>query len=600
MSDSPISLTFLLFSLESDGKINTTLPKIFSFLFFSLSFFCPDLMEIVQEQRHECKVCKKRFISGSTLGGHVRCHMATNPALSDKNPTESDIGFEEDGGGQTAGYGLRENPKKSWRLSGSKHTAPNQEQEGGQLEHVCKVCGKGFNSSKALFGHMRHHSRQQNPCRECGKGFCSSRALSGHMRCHSKRFDRAIDASKTKTSSCQSQDEETSCPARRKRSQRYKIDSNPSSSNFNDSSSATLTLSEPELEEGAMCLMLLSRADRRSWEESNSVSEFSDNNSAIPEPKPSHQNTPIVKDDEDENFVSKGYGGETSKMLLIEKGMQRSESSGQEYGGNALSEKKTTEIGNCDSGFELEVFAKEFFKNDGSKKKKKKKKRKKLDFESHHESTEKKFQSEIKIKSTAIDSDLGDIDVQSIGLGEASSESQKHNSSKRAKCEPYEADSEDKKRGCAARNNKRIYKCSSKVFQSRRPRHLALASNSKRCGKSIHTDGKANSKVEEYKEENPIEKAAGVSELKRRSKDYECGVCFRVFASGQALGGHKRAHYYARSFETVQEEEEEEEEEEEGATLVQREHFDVLDIFDLNLHTAPEEGGGFKAWCFRL
>ena len=131
------------------------------------------------------------------------------------------------------------------------------------------------------------------------------------MRCHSKRFDRAIDASKTKTSSCQSQDEETSCPAQRKRSQRYKIASNPSSSNFNDSLSATLTLSEPELEEGVMCLMLLSRADRRSWEESNSVSEFSDNNSAIPEPKPSHQNTPIVKDDEDENFVSKGYGGET-------------------------------------------------------------------------------------------------------------------------------------------------------------------------------------------------------------------------------------------------------------------------------------------------
>ena len=118
-------------------------PKFLSLLFFSLSFFCLDLMEIVQEQRHECKVCKKRFIRGRSLGGHMRCHMVTNPALSDKNPIESDIGFEEDGGGQTTGYGLRENPKKSWRLSGSNQTAPKQEEEeeeegGGQLEHVCK------------------------------------------------------------------------------------------------------------------------------------------------------------------------------------------------------------------------------------------------------------------------------------------------------------------------------------------------------------------------------------------------------------------------------------------------------------------------------
>ena len=31
-------------------------------------------------------------------------------------------------------------------------------------------------------------------------------------------------------------------------------------------------------------------------------------------------------------------------------------------------------------------------------------------------------------------------------------------------------------------------------------------------------------------------------ELKKR-KDRECPICFKVFSSGQALGGHKRAHY---------------------------------------------------------
>lgn len=528
----------------------------------------------------------------------MRCHMAMNPAPRDENPIESDIGFEDggdgDGGGQT-GYGLRENPKKSWRLSGSNQTAPKQEEEQErEQDHICKVCGKGFNSSRAVFGHMRHHSRQENLCRECGKGFSSLRALSGHMRCHSERF-RAIDESRT---SCQSQDE-TSCPTRRKRSQRYKMTSNPSFSNFNDSSS--VTLSEPELEEGALCLMLLSRAVR-SWEEFYSVPESSDNNSVIAEAKSSHQNTPIIKD-EGENFVSDGR--ETSKMLKEKEKMLEScvlES------GNVLFEKKTTETGSSDSGFvshhetrvELEVCA-----DDGLKKK--------LDVESQYElcdsEIEKKFHSEIKIKTT--DVELGNIDLLTIGLQEANSEYVKHNSSKRAKCEPSEPDLEGNfcnKRSPAAQN-KRIYKCSicSKIFQSHRVlgghRMRCLASKSKSCGKSIQTnkilpDGKANSKLEkrEYNENSIGQEAARVSgrncELKR-SKDYECEICFKVFASGQALGGHKRAHY-AGSSETG----------EEGTTLVQQEHSDVSDIFDLNLPIAPEEGGanehvGFKPWCFR-
>ena len=43
-------------------------PKNFSFLFFSLFFFCPDLMEIVQEQRHECKVLQEEVYQWKIFG----------------------------------------------------------------------------------------------------------------------------------------------------------------------------------------------------------------------------------------------------------------------------------------------------------------------------------------------------------------------------------------------------------------------------------------------------------------------------------------------------------------------------------------------------
>ncbi|PWA86917.1 C2H2-like zinc finger protein [Artemisia annua] len=56
--------------------------------------------------------------------------------------------------GNPSTYGLRENPKKTWRAVGlsSTFSFPN--------ERICKQCGKGFQSLKALCGHMACHSEK--------------------------------------------------------------------------------------------------------------------------------------------------------------------------------------------------------------------------------------------------------------------------------------------------------------------------------------------------------------------------------------------------------------------------------------------------------
>ncbi|XP_022144457.1 zinc finger protein ZAT2-like [Momordica charantia] len=171
-------------------------------------------MEQDQEQKqHICKLCNKSFSNGKVLGGHMRCHRTQNQNPSKKrkkNPIDS--------------YSLRENPKKSWKFSapspenGESAAPPPQEEK-----NVCKICGKGFDSSKALFGHMRHHSgRRKDPIRRCKFLTSPQSAAPGDGG------------------------GETLGLLRRKRSRRSrcKYDSNPS-----------------EVEELALCLLMLSRGE---------------------------------------------------------------------------------------------------------------------------------------------------------------------------------------------------------------------------------------------------------------------------------------------------------------------------------------------------
>lgn len=67
------------------------------------------------EENHGCKLCGKTFVNGRALGGHMRSHMA---AMLPKKEvlSYSSSSSSEGEGSRGAGYGLRENPKKSVKV----------------------------------------------------------------------------------------------------------------------------------------------------------------------------------------------------------------------------------------------------------------------------------------------------------------------------------------------------------------------------------------------------------------------------------------------------------------------------------------------------
>ncbi|XP_057415131.1 uncharacterized protein LOC130709994 [Lotus japonicus] len=438
------------------------------------------------ERRYVCRYCFKRFPCGKSLGGHIRTHMT-----QERNDHNNDNAAAADSDMLKLDIGeirMKQQNKKrdlSWSQTGSSSTT---------------IYGLRENPKKTMrFLHPDHHvatttlEQDEKFCKECGKGFPSLKALCGHMASHSDKHKSEEEIEKLVLVDSQSDTTETcnSTPQRRsKRMKRFKS-LNPSSSVVDCSSPVSEV--EQEQEEVAMCLMLLSRDSSHRF---HFVSESSDNNSVVLE----HRSFSPYGN----NFVSNQL---KEKKLLINdvklKSFDNSDSRYYRYGSKTKmadyddvsnDELKWSKVGEK-SGFDEEH---DFELNRGRSK---------------YATLYKKLM------------------LEDLEYDRSDETSRKFDSRKRA--QNFVGNS-IKKTANGFTNDEEIYE----FLDGERDSDLYSTNESDE--NSSESDSFTAPRSQNGKKTNNTKK----KKLKtKKSKEHECPICYRIFKSGQALGGHKRSHF---------------------------------------------------------
>ncbi|XP_073295097.1 uncharacterized protein [Primulina huaijiensis] len=496
-----------------------------------------NLMEEDQSLRFVCKFCYKKYPCGKSLGGHIRSHVIANSVESEKKVEASmkiisspidDVqqNFTEFVNGQSS-YGLRENPKKTWRTVDLSFDYSQ--------ERVCKQCGKGFQSMKALCGHMAVHSEKDKANLKDDQSWPGENQKLLLDSCSDAEVDDRI------------------VRTRSSKSTRYnKIIPNSDFNLANNGSSSVSEIDGNEQEEVAVCLMMLSM-DYVNTGGVYSVVESSDNNSAVLETKSSSID---MRND------SK-YGLDRSKTTQVKK----------------LGDRKIKETALDDEIYSMEDSDSGYFLDECAK----------VESDVSFDRLYRNCTTGEGKKSLVKEN--GDDDAYTVS-NPTRIESQKWNpelwnqTCRTKNGSPYtEAQNHPQKR--------RKYEClnCTKTFNSyqalggHRPCHKrnnATESRYESDENILHeyndfrTNGKFGGSTSSRKLTAKDSFQYAEKKIKpEKSKVHICPFCQRVFKNGQALGGHKRSHFIDRG---------REENTNESSVMKPK----LPDLLDLNL-PAPEE-----------
>ncbi|XP_056175390.1 zinc finger protein ZAT9-like [Syzygium oleosum] len=447
-------------------------------------------MEEDQELQHVCKICSKNFLCGRSLGGHMRSHLIDNELVeTDENLNLNTSKLLS----MNTGYGLRENPKKTWK--GADFCEETSVSVSVQ-ERFCRECGKGFQSWKALFGHMKRHSEKEKV----------SGSLGGQDGYDQKQLSR----------DGQSKGKEATILNRRRRSERRKrlvasaAATNSSSLSFATASSSASEIDQQEQEEVAMCLIMLSRDVKISsslWgcekEAKMKMKDLEEKNNL--ETRTSEFDDSQVDSRIADFFCDLANSGHWDKMNLLADSKQfKKEVPSQSEFSKIISGKNRIEEAVADhAGHQLG-------KTDSSKRK-----------------LISSYDPELKVNLLKKwDADISNSEIL-------------HSPVKRSRFQ------------CTSCNKTfHSYQALGGHRASHKKAMPSLASEIESNDNSIETTISPDQtvdmkplKLRKPESTSNLDKAVVFrNDLKIKSKEHECPICFKVFLSGQALGGHKRSH----------------------------------------------------------
>ncbi|CAL0313636.1 unnamed protein product [Lupinus luteus] len=449
----------------------------------------------MEERNFVCKYCSKRFPCGKSLGGHIRTHI-TEERNNNKNNNSN--GAECDNLNFDAAV-RRKKKRDLWS------------EDGYGLRENPKKTMRSVNSNGTL---EQEEEVVEKFCKECGKGFSSLKALCGHMACHSQKQKKLVLDSESDT------EEICDVPKSPRRSKRMRFKTISLGNNQSYSSSVPLVNGsssvsevEQEQEEVARCLMLLSK-DSSHKGPFALVNESSENNSVIVEAEKSAPVDMRICIKNGNKFVSNGYDPVEDKVLKL----------------------KSTD--NSDSGYYRHGPKTKMAKTDVSNDEFK------SEYENYNVESRKMLNMNKGVSKYTVTSFKKSV-KEDLDYDRTNGTTRELDSKKIANYDYFEHSKKDTEYSFG---NDEIYETDGKGWKYE---SLAYDSTDESDESSSDTDSFPVPKPHSKNVFNGKNTSKAKKKLKsKKSKEFECPICYKIFKSGQALGGHKRSHFVGGSEES--------------------------------------------------